>query len=131
MRPSLLWPSFRKIGPRRNTSRLDPGWVKTSTPGSPTPPTATTMEHSCVPSYLRSRVSISSADTAVQPIIDPNSLIHPADIDVAVATFKSAREFWATDVMKKLVIGDEIYPGADVASDEEILELIRRSYNAM
>ncbi|KAI3322357.1 putative glucose-methanol-choline oxidoreductase [Xylariaceae sp. AK1471] len=79
----------------------------------------------------RGTVSISSSDTAVQPIIDPNSLTHPADVDVAVAAFKRAREFWATDVMKKLAIGDEIYPGPDVATDEEILASIRRSYNAI
>ncbi|KAI0867910.1 putative glucose-methanol-choline oxidoreductase [Hypoxylon argillaceum] len=79
----------------------------------------------------RGTVSISSADTAVQPIIDPNSLTHPADVAVAVAAFKRAREFWATDVMKKLAIGDEYYPGPDVATDEEILASIRRSYNAI
>lgn len=79
----------------------------------------------------RGTVSISSADTAVQPIIDPNSLTHPADVAVAVAAFKRAREFWATDVMKKLAIGHEIYPGLDVATDEEILASIRRSYNAI
>ncbi|KAJ8129574.1 hypothetical protein O1611_g4063 [Lasiodiplodia mahajangana] len=33
--------------------------------------------------------------------------------------------------MKKLAIGDEIYPGPDVATDEEILASIRRSYNAI
>ncbi|KAI0399562.1 putative glucose-methanol-choline oxidoreductase [Xylaria palmicola] len=79
----------------------------------------------------RGRVSISSADTAVQPVIDPNSLTHPADAAVAVAAFKRGREFWATDVMQRLAIGGEIYPGPDVATDEEILASIRRSYNAI
>jgi choline dehydrogenase len=79
----------------------------------------------------RGSVSISSADTAVQPIIDPNSLTHQADVDVAVAAFKRAREFWATPVMKKLAIGDEIYPGPKVKTDKEILASIRRSYNAI
>ncbi|KAI0388654.1 glucose-methanol-choline oxidoreductase [Xylariaceae sp. FL0594] len=84
-----------------------------------------------VSSLSRGTVSISSADTAVQPVIDPNSLTHQGDIDVAVAAFKRAREFWATPVMKKLAIGKEIYPGPDVNTDEEILASIRRSYNAI
>ncbi|KAI8624983.1 putative glucose-methanol-choline oxidoreductase [Xylariaceae sp. FL1651] len=79
----------------------------------------------------RGTVSIASADTTVHPIINPNSLTHPADVDVAVAAFKRAREFWATDVMKKLAIGDEVYPGLNVTTDEEILASLRRSYNAI
>jgi len=90
-----------------------------------------TLVCAVVSSLSRGTVSISSADTAVQPVINPNSLTHPADIDVAVAAFKRAREFWATDVMKKLAIGEEIYPGPDIVTDEEILASIRRSYNAI
>ncbi|KAI0420752.1 putative glucose-methanol-choline oxidoreductase [Xylaria grammica] len=90
-----------------------------------------TLVCAVISSLSRGSVSISSADTAVQPVIDPNSLTHPGDVAVAVAAFKRAREFWATDVMKKLAIGDEIYPGLDVATDEEILASIRRSYNAI
>lgn len=90
-----------------------------------------TLVCAVVSSLSRGTVSISSADTSVQPIINPNSLTHQADIDVAVAAFKRAREFWSTDVMKELAIGEEIYPGPKVVTDEQILASIRRSYNAI
>ncbi|KAI1812610.1 glucose-methanol-choline oxidoreductase [Poronia punctata] len=90
-----------------------------------------TLVCAVVSSQSRGSVSISSPDTSVHPVIDPNSLTHPADVAVAIAAFKRAREFWATDVMQELVIGEEIYPGPEIATDEEILASIRRSYNAI
>ncbi|KAI1503523.1 glucose-methanol-choline oxidoreductase [Biscogniauxia marginata] len=79
----------------------------------------------------RGYVSITSPDTAVQPVINPNFLTDQTDVDVAVAGFKRAREFWATDAMRDFVIGDEAYPGANVTTDAEIEDVIRRSFNAI
>ncbi|KAI0600487.1 glucose-methanol-choline oxidoreductase [Biscogniauxia sp. FL1348] len=79
----------------------------------------------------RGYVSISSPDTAVQPIINPNFLTDQTDVDVAVAGFKRAREFWATDKMQEFVIGEEAYPGTNVTTDAEIEDVIRRSFNAI
>ncbi|KAI1325294.1 putative glucose-methanol-choline oxidoreductase [Xylariaceae sp. FL0255] len=76
----------------------------------------------------RGYVSISSPDTAVQPIINPNFLTNQTDIEVAIAGFKRAREFWASDAMKPILIGEEAYPGANVTSDAEIEEVIRNSF---
>ncbi|KAI0148810.1 glucose-methanol-choline oxidoreductase [Xylariaceae sp. FL1272] len=90
-----------------------------------------TLVIAVVSSTSRGTVSISSTDTKVQPIINPNSLTTQADADVAVAGFKRAREFWATDVMQQLAIGEEAYPGPNVTTDEEILASIRKSYNAI
>lgn len=79
----------------------------------------------------RGNVSISSADTAVQPLINPNWLTHPTDQQVAVAAYKRARQAFATPVMREVLIGPEAYPGADVQSDEEILTTIKLSFNTV
>ncbi|CAJ2503177.1 Uu.00g105710.m01.CDS01 [Anthostomella pinea] len=79
----------------------------------------------------RGFVSISSADTSVHPIINPNHFTDQTDVDVGVAAFKRAREFWATDVMQEFVIGGESYPGANFTTDAQIEDVIRRSYNAI
>jgi choline dehydrogenase len=61
----------------------------------PTPPTAgyyATVALVLVAPLSRRAISTSSADTAVQPVIDPGWLAHPADQEVAIAAFKRARE---------------------------------------
>ena len=75
----------------------------------------------------RGTVSISSADTYDQPIIDPRWLTHPTDAQVAIAAFKRARSIWAAPSLAEIVIGDEYFPGKDIETDEQILQLIRRA----
>lgn len=80
----------------------------------------------------RGTVTLSSPDTAVQPVIDPNFLGDKADTEVAVAGYKRAREFWDTPVLRDFRIGDdEAFPGLNATSDEEILDIIKRSYNTI
>ena len=76
-------------------------------------------------------VTITSPDTAVHPQINPNFLTDQTDIDVMVAGFKRAREFFATDAMQSIVIGDEYFPGADVQTDAEIEDAIRHDFNTV
>ncbi|KAI9785088.1 MAG: hypothetical protein M1816_000499, partial [Peltula sp. TS41687] len=80
----------------------------------------------------RGTIDISSADTADPPIIDPQWLTHPTDQAVAVAAYKRARQMFHTNAMQPALIGPEYFPGEDeVASDEEILELIRKSFSTI
>jgi choline dehydrogenase len=73
-------------------------------------------------------VTISSADTADPPIIDPRWLTHPADQAVAIAAYKRVRELFATKAMAPVLIGPEYYPGLNgTQNDKELLALIRRS----
>jgi choline dehydrogenase len=75
----------------------------------------------------RGSVTISSADTAVAPIIDPGLLTSPVDQDVALAAFKRARDFFATKAVQPVLIGGEYYPGPSVATDAQILQWIRNN----
>jgi choline dehydrogenase len=90
-----------------------------------------TTAASLVAPLSRGNISISSADMADQPLINPNWLTHPTDQEVAVAAYKRVRAMWASSVMKGVVVAPEYYPGLNVSTDDEILTLIRRSFNTV
>ncbi|KAM3072431.1 hypothetical protein ACMFMG_009232 [Clarireedia jacksonii] len=77
--------------------------------------------------FSRGNVTISSADTADNPLVSPNYLLDPRDQEVAVAAFKRVRQIYATNAMKPIVIGTESFPGANITTDAQILEGIRQS----
>lgn len=79
----------------------------------------------------RGNLTISSTDTAIQPVINPNWLTDPTDIQVAIAGFKRVRQFWKTKAMKPFVIGQEAFPGPQVQTDAQIEEIIRKSFNTI
>ena len=75
----------------------------------------------------RGNVTISSKDTIDNPVISPNLLTDPADVELAVVAYKRLRQLMDLDVMKAITIGEEVYPGRNVTSDEDILEVIKES----
>lgn len=72
----------------------------------------------------RGNVTISSADMAVPPVINPNYLSTEQDSQVAIAAFKRVRAIFAN---MPITIGEEYYPGPSVQTDEEILNQIHKS----
>ena len=71
-------------------------------------------------------VSIRSADMRDAPVINPNYLTHPIDIEMAIAAFKRVRKIWES--MPGLIIGEEYFPARrNVSTDEDILQHIRES----
>ncbi|KAI4247654.1 MAG: hypothetical protein L6R42_009553, partial [Xanthoria sp. 1 TBL-2021] len=81
---------------------------------------------SIVAPLSRGNVTISSPDTAVSAVINPNWLTNRADVDVAIAGFKRVREFWQTDSMQQFTIGEEAFPGLQIQSDAQIEDIIKR-----
>ncbi|KAI7277323.1 hypothetical protein D0864_05863 [Hortaea werneckii] len=76
----------------------------------------------------RGNVTIKSTDTSDKPLINPNWLAHPTDQQVAIAAYKRARQVFNTTFMAPaLVEKDEYFPGFDVQSDEDLLNVIRGS----
>lgn len=73
----------------------------------------------------RGNISINSSSMHDAPLINPNWLTAPADIEVVVAAFKRTRDIWAA--MSNVTIGDEYFPGRNVSTDAEILQLCRES----
>ncbi|RDW60603.1 glucose-methanol-choline oxidoreductase [Coleophoma cylindrospora] len=84
----------------------------------------------CTP-RSRGNLTITSADTAVAPLINPNWLTDSADMEVAIAGFKRARQFWQSKAMQPFVIGREAFPGLQVQSDAQIEDIIRKSFNTV
>ncbi|RYO86328.1 hypothetical protein DL766_007931 [Monosporascus sp. MC13-8B] len=86
------------------------------------------------PAAPRSRgsVTIRSADVTDLPIINPNWLTDPVDVEVAVAGYKRARAVFASETIKDILADPvEYFPGPTVQTDEELLEKIRNSVTTM
>ena len=79
----------------------------------------------------RGNITISSADMADQPVINPNWLTDPTDVQVAIAGYKRVRQLFATKAMAPVLIGPEYFPGPSVKTDAELLHLIRQSLNTV
>ena len=84
-----------------------------------------TLSAVVVSPFSRGNVTISSADSSVQPEINPDWLTAPEDVDIAVAGFKRAREIWSH--LGNVTIGPEYLPGPNVTTDEQIVEYMRES----
>lgn len=79
-----------------------------------------------VSALSRGWVNITSNSMLDLPLINPNHLSHPTDREVAVQAFKRARSFFKTEAMKPVAI-EEVMPGADVTTNEDILQYIMES----
>lgn len=74
--------------------------------------------------FSRGNVTISSADASVQPVINPNWLTAPEDVDIAVAGFKRVRDLWS---FVNVTIGAEYLPGPNITTDAQIVGYLRES----
>ena len=81
--------------------------------------------------FSRGNVTITSNDTAINPIISPNWLLDPRDQEVAVASFKRARTIFNTTAMRPVVIGSEAFPGVNVSTNQQILSAIMQSASSI
>ena len=75
----------------------------------------------------RGKVTIASADTVDLPIVDPNWLGDRTDEELLVAGVRRVRELMDTPIMRSVTIGEEVYPGRNVSTDEQILEALREA----
>lgn len=69
----------------------------------------------------RGNVDITSTDTSIKPLINPNWLIEKADQEVAVQAFRRIREI----AKYSGVVVEEVAPGPNVQSDADVLQWIR------
>ncbi|GAB1725045.1 hypothetical protein NU195Hw_g6767t1 [Hortaea werneckii] len=95
--------------------------------GAPDMKNYTAMCVALVAPFSRGNVSISSNDTAVHPLVNPNWLTDTRDQEVAIAGFKRARALFEAPGVQPVLVGSEAYPGQNVSSDDEILSMLRAS----
>ncbi|KAL4733272.1 hypothetical protein BDV11DRAFT_89854 [Aspergillus similis] len=84
-----------------------------------------TIAAALVAPLSRGNVTISSSDMNDPPVFDLGFLTHPADREVAVAAMRRIRQAFAA--ISEITIGDEVVPGPDVSTDEELLDFIRET----
>ncbi|KAG8167110.1 hypothetical protein KVR01_002799 [Diaporthe batatas] len=72
----------------------------------------------------RGSLTIQSADMAVPPVIDPNWFSSQTDVEVTVAALKRMRKALSSPAMAPIMIGDEMLPGLDVQTDEELAAFV-------
>ncbi|KAK1982021.1 hypothetical protein LZ30DRAFT_792094 [Colletotrichum cereale] len=76
----------------------------------------------------RGSVSLASSSPSDQPLVNPNWLTHPGDVEVAVAIYKRIREIFNTEAIRSIRASEaEYWPGSHVETDEQILANIRTS----
>lgn len=73
----------------------------------------------------RGHVRIRSSDPMVDPIVQPNYLSHPSDIDVLVKGIRLARSILAASSLD-YYREEETFPGPDVQSDEALEAFVRQ-----
>jgi len=74
----------------------------------------------------RGTVTLASSDPDAPPLVDPQIFADPADLQTTMAGFRFARTVLGQSPMRAL-IRDEIFPGAEVTSDEAIAAHCRRT----
>ena len=75
----------------------------------------------------RGNVTIVSADTSDLPVVNPNYLSSPTDQEVAVQIFRRLRALLNSPPFKPILVGEEVFPGVAVQTDEEILAALKAS----
>ena len=76
----------------------------------------------------RGAVTLQSGNAAAPPVIQVNYLQHEADVQALVNGIKIARQLAHADAFAEIV-GQELAPGLEVATDEAIAAYIRQAVN--
>ncbi|MCU4161983.1 GMC family oxidoreductase N-terminal domain-containing protein [Acidiphilium sp. AL] len=74
----------------------------------------------------RGSLHIVSADPTTSPRIQANYLSHPKDQAVSIASLKLIRHIASQPALKSLIVR-ESRPGPEIASDEDLLDYVRRT----
>ena len=82
--------------------------------------------------YPRSHgeIRLRSTDPMAPPIIDPQYMSDPADLELLVTGTKLTREIAATSPFKDM-LGAEVFPGPHVQSDDELRAHVRLTCNTI
>ncbi|MBT0726431.1 GMC family oxidoreductase [Rosenbergiella australiborealis] len=78
----------------------------------------------------RGSVKLSSHDPLAMPLIDPNFIGEQYDLDVGIQAVKSMREVMKQESLAQ-VIEEEVMPGKQVTTDEEIGEFVKQVATTM
>jgi choline dehydrogenase len=83
------------------------------------------VEAALIAPLSRGSVSIASSDMKDPPLIDVGWLTNGTDVEVLVQGVKRARALFESTAVRPVLIGEEVLPGKDVVTDEQLAEYIR------
>ncbi|KAK4206634.1 GMC oxidoreductase [Rhypophila decipiens] len=90
------------------------------------------LSPSLIAPFSRGNLTIKSSSIKDSPVFDLGWLTDPADQELALATFKRVRkDGWEKKTLDRIKTGPELFPGAAVKTDEEILSYIRSTANQL
>ncbi|TQQ79441.1 GMC family oxidoreductase [Halonotius roseus] len=84
----------------------------------------------CLRPESRGRITLRSADPLDEPRIDPGYLSEEADLEVLLEGLKLVREILGAEPFDDYR-GQEVSPGADVDSEDELIEHIRETAHSL
>ena len=93
---------------------------------APGPEPGYSVLFSVVTPASRGSVQLASADPHQPPVIDPNYLADPRDVDRMVTGLRRAREIGAGSALRS-VRARELFPGPDDQTDDALRKYLRRS----
>jgi choline dehydrogenase len=73
----------------------------------------------------RGNVSIASSSMKDPPLIDVGWLTNSTDLEVLVQGLKRTRALFESSAVRPVLVGEEVLPGKDVVTDEQMAEYIR------
>jgi len=94
-------------------------------PGLPEPGNYATLTTPLVAPLSRGTVTIKSDSALDLPVVNPNWLTDPGDVEQAIAAIKRMRQIFNTTAIQGGLIGNELYPGPTVATDAEIANFVK------
>lgn len=86
-----------------------------------------TINNALIAPLSRGTISLAGPDMTTPPVINPNWITHPVDIEIAIQGVKRQRQVWQYFVDQGLADPEEAFPGANVTSDADILDFIGKS----
>lgn len=97
------------------------------TPGTSLPNNISygTLSPALITPLSRGTIELNSASMGDAPSINVGWLTNSTDIETAVIAIKRARDFWATNALKGIIIGEEVLPGKNVTTDAQIIKYVR------
>ncbi|MGO2660178.1 GMC family oxidoreductase [Mycetocola reblochoni] len=98
--------------------------------GYPTSDNAFCLTPNVTHARSRGTVRLRSRDWRDKPRVDPNYFTDPHDMRVMIFGIRKAREIVAEPAMAEWA-GEELFPGAEVQTDEQIADYITRTHNTV
>ena len=121
----VLFTSSRPAETRRPDIEFHFGTTSSDQPGAkPHPWSGFTISTCQLRPESKGRVQIGSADPLAVPVIQPNYLSHPLDVETALLGVKLVRKVSQAPALAAYV-REEFQPGSAAQSDEELLAWVR------